>query len=220
MNGQRGLDGLVEVVINPGMAPTTTYEYVLLDNEDPNNVVGHHTQGPGNWRAHGYINVPKMYIVGGQLIVRVNRHEDDPGVNSPWPPVGSQQPIDMSTTPPTVPTGVYEYDDAFTVHIFVWTQEGSGGHTVTDEAGYGYVSVTADTQVVGACCHRTAGVCIDNVLLEDCSGEWFKGEVCDYLDPACEKEIVPTVSEWGLVILSVLLLTGIGLKLRRPETVP
>jgi outer membrane protein assembly factor BamB len=148
MSGEAGLDGLIDVVINPGMLQTKTYVDVLLDNVDPDNHV--YPLQPGNqhgsYLTYGYVDVPKSYIIDGQLKVRVVRHPDTN--SAPAAPVCTEQPIDMTTTPPTVPTQVYQNDDAHTVHLYVWCQDGSGGKTVTSDHGWGYVSITSDMELL------------------------------------------------------------------------
>jgi hypothetical protein len=76
--------------------------------------------------------------------------------------------------------------------------------------------------ICGACCIDT-GNCVDSVTLSDCLG--FPGDNvfhgpgsdCDGdadnngVDDSCglgRADQIPTVSEWGLVILALLLLTG------------
>ncbi len=77
-----------------------------------------------------------------------------------------------------------------------------------------------ENTLCGACC-LPAGPCADDVTLEECSsipayGGLFQGvgSVClgdadgDGLDDLCDTgDTIPTVSEWGLVILTLLLLT-------------
>jgi hypothetical protein len=62
---------------------------------------------------------------------------------------------------------------------------------------------------LGACCdHDTFGGCNDTIFA-GCQGgklEWIKGASCANID--CLHEAIPTVSEWGLVVLTLLLLTG------------
>lgn len=61
----------------------------------------------------------------------------------------------------------------------------------------------------GRCCD-VAGGCVDGVTLDDCpagAGSWLEGGACDQIPP-CTPPIIPTVSEWGLVILTLLLLVG------------
>lgn len=62
---------------------------------------------------------------------------------------------------------------------------------------------------LGACCNTDTGTCADGVLLVDCSdaGEvWTDGASCSTIE--CESAAIPTVSEWGLVIMTLLLLAG------------
>jgi ABC-type transport system substrate-binding protein len=144
-NGEFGLDGLVDVVINPGSSPTTTYSNVLLDNVDPNNLVYAHMDPGGSPRATVHLSISKDYVVGGHIAIQVLRHTDSN--LAPTAPIGTKQPIIM-TDPPTVPSGVYENGDANTVHLFVYTEEGDGGSTVTSANGEGFVSLTYTTTVV------------------------------------------------------------------------
>ena len=63
----------------------------------------------------------------------------------------------------------------------------------------------------GACCDRTpiVGGCVEDVLAEECTCdkcEWHKETACEYVE--CIKNPIPTVSEWGLVVLALLLLAG------------
>jgi len=62
----------------------------------------------------------------------------------------------------------------------------------------------------GACCdHDPLGGCTDDSTLAQCvcpTCEWSKGSVCSELE--CIVTPIPTVGEWGLVILSLLLLTA------------
>jgi hypothetical protein len=62
---------------------------------------------------------------------------------------------------------------------------------------------------LGACCdHDTFGGCTDTVFA-DCQGgklEWSKGASCT--DINCLHEGIPTVSTWGLAVLTLLLLVG------------
>jgi len=144
-NGEEGLDGLIDVVINPDAGPTKKYTNVLLDNVDPNNHVYSMGDARGSYQTYGRIYVPKSYIQGGQLAIRVLRNVDTN--SAPTAPICTNQPIDMSTLPPTIPTGVYENNDAHTVHLYVWCQDGDGGRHVTSEGGWGYVSVISDRQI-------------------------------------------------------------------------
>jgi len=196
-SGERGLDGLIEVVINPGEAQTTTYPYVLLDNVDPSNVVRAYSDSAGSWTTNGEVKVPKSYIIDGQLIVRVNRHPDHGVVVDPH--VGTEQPIDMSTLPPTVPPDVYKGDDAFTVHIGVSTVP-DGGTVVNCETGGYCVAVVSDVGVEACClpdgtCEMADALCCVNELGGTPQGPGavctapeaccFPDGTCDMLDPLC-----------------------------------
>ena len=93
-----------------------------------------------------------------------------------------------------------------------------GQHDAGDHAGGGYVliggfwSPAAPPPVPnpGACCdHDPFGGCQDDRALDECvcgKCEWFQERTCAQFD--CTREPIPTVSEWGLVILTLLLLTG------------
>lgn len=69
----------------------------------------------------------------------------------------------------------------------------------------------------GACCdHDPFGACTDGVTSADCNCgqcEWTKLASCD--DVACPHDSIPTVSSWGLAILSLLLLTGAKIRFGR-----
>ena len=63
---------------------------------------------------------------------------------------------------------------------------------------------------VGACCDVLTGLCTNDVLPEDCAAEtqeWSKGQQCE--DIACIT--IPTVSDWGLAVMTLLVLTAGGL---------
>ncbi len=65
--------------------------------------------------------------------------------------------------------------------------------------------------VFGACCDKSSFNCTDDVLEVDCQPplQWTAGVDCADLDPPCEGEgPIPTVSEWGLVAMALLLLVG------------
>jgi len=62
---------------------------------------------------------------------------------------------------------------------------------------------------LGACCDTNTGTCTDGQLRVDCIGEglvWTNGGSCSTVE--CESASIPTVSEWGLVIMTLLLLAG------------
>jgi len=71
--------------------------------------------------------------------------------------------------------------------------------------------------VPGACCdHDPFGACTDGVILPACdcpTCEWVKEGSCSKMD--CLPTTIPTVGEWGLMVLALLLLTGAKLAFRR-----
>jgi len=75
---------------------------------------------------------------------------------------------------------------------------------------------------LGACCdHDTFGGCTDTTNAECVPGpgnklEWTKLASCANID--CLHEAIPTVSEWGLVVLTLLLLIGAKIYFARRET--
>ncbi|UCG59468.1 MAG: LamG domain-containing protein [Phycisphaerales bacterium] len=131
-NGEAGLDGLVDITVNPGMIGWTyTLNDVLLNNLDPSNHV--YAMGTGGaYETKACISVPKDYIRHGTLTIRVHRHADVKD-GLPVAPVSTNQPIDMSTTPPTVPAGCYDFDDAHTAHIYVETTDSTGAVAANGE---------------------------------------------------------------------------------------
>ncbi|UCC28983.1 MAG: FG-GAP repeat protein [Phycisphaerales bacterium] len=79
-------------------------------------------------------------------------------------------------------------------------------------ASWYLLSSEFEIQAKGACCYLTDGTCTDGVLQADCQGpgqEWFGGMRCDEID--CPGPI-PTVSQWGLLIMGLLLLTGLKIR--------
>jgi len=125
LNGEEGLDGLVDVTINPGLVGWTyTVKDVLFDNLDAANHVYAMGTG-GTYETTASILVHKSYIQGGILTIKVHRNRDVKDT-LPAAPVSTNQPIDTSTVPPTVPTGCYDFDDAHTVHIHVATTNANG----------------------------------------------------------------------------------------------
>jgi len=162
ISGAVGLDGLIDIVVNPGGPRTFCCESVLLDNIDMNNTVNT-ISGPGSYTVYGQCVVPKYHVQDGQLEVRVLRHQDTGG--APPPPVGTDCPIDMSTMPPTIPANVYESDDPRKVHINVCCDDGSGGHIVSPNGGR-YVAIVSDkaapAMIGDADC--SGGVDIDDVV--------------------------------------------------------
>ena len=80
------------------------------------------------------------------------------------------------------------------------------------------------TNICGACC-STTGTCMDGLFSSECAGSFGgSGSECagdaDFngLDDLCQPSKVPAVSDWGVAILSLLLLVGISLKFSRPSS--
>jgi len=72
----------------------------------------------------------------------------------------------------------------------------------------------------GACCDPNGG-CEDNVVEFGCSTErFYEGQTCEDVVTAglCAAPSIPTVSEWGLVVLTLLLLIGAKIYFARRET--
>jgi hypothetical protein len=65
--------------------------------------------------------------------------------------------------------------------------------------------------LLGACCYDLLGVCTDNVNQVDCESAGHRyggdGSDCTTIDPPCTAEI-PAVSEWGVVAMTLLVLTA------------
>jgi hypothetical protein len=72
----------------------------------------------------------------------------------------------------------------------------------------------------GACCNTATGVCTDGFAV-DCGGyleAFYPGERCEAI--TCEvPPNVPTLTQWGMIALTVLLLTGLTIKFGRRRTV-
>jgi len=81
-----------------------------------------------------------------------------------------------------------------------------------------YMQFTNGAQ--GACCDPNGG-CEDNVVEFGCSTErFYEGQTCEDVVTAglCAAPSIPTVSEWGLVVLTLLLLIGAKIYFARRET--
>jgi hypothetical protein len=79
--------------------------------------------------------------------------------------------------------------------------------------------------VCGACCDAWLGECHDAVSQADCncpSCAWTGGRDCADVECKGESVAIPTISQWGLVVLTLLLLTGakIGFGRRSPSSAP
>jgi hypothetical protein len=72
----------------------------------------------------------------------------------------------------------------------------------------------------GACCNTATGVCTDGFAI-DCGGyleAFFPGELCENVQ--CEvPPNVPTLTQWGMIALIVVLLAGLTIKFGRRRTV-
>ncbi len=81
-----------------------------------------------------------------------------------------------------------------------------GEYTLTG----GFWLPIAGAPSLGACCdHDPFGGCHDDRALDECTCgrcEWFEERTCEEIE--CASEPIPTVSQWGLVVLTLLLLTG------------
>lgn len=72
----------------------------------------------------------------------------------------------------------------------------------------------------GACCDTTTGVCEDTFALY-CDGflqMFYPGELCADVDCPVPPN-VPTLTQWGMIALTVLLLTGLTIRFGRRRTV-
>jgi len=82
--------------------------------------------------------------------------------------------------------------------------------------GAACVDVVCDA-ITGACCdHGSFGACTDGVTQAACdcpTCDWVKLGSCSELD--CPHTAIPTVSSWGLAILSLLLMTGAKIRFGR-----
>lgn len=87
----------------------------------------------------------------------------------------------------------------------------------------------ADCQPIpGACCNHvaddplsTVGTCTDGVIQADCQGEnltWTKATLCANVECDAIYPAIPTVSEWGIVVLALLLLVGAKVYFGRRES--
>lgn len=134
VDGDFGLDGLVDITINPDeVVWTYTIANVLFDNVDPaNHLAAWGEQTYESYATTASIIVNKDYIRSGTLVVKVHRTTD---IKDKLPSVTTctYAPIDMSTSPPTVPTGCYDYNNAHTVHIEVKTTDSTGTRAANGE---------------------------------------------------------------------------------------
>jgi hypothetical protein len=73
-----------------------------------------------------------------------------------------------------------------------------------------------DPRACDACCYSGIDLCEDAFLEGECSGVWFYNEPCANI--YCEE--IPTISEWGAIVLALLLLSGITYKFGRGRRQP
>jgi len=67
----------------------------------------------------------------------------------------------------------------------------------------------ACAEATGACCERVEGTCADRRLLAACTGStvvWHPDESCSQIACPPDFEVIPAVSDWGLVVLVISLL--------------
>jgi hypothetical protein len=66
----------------------------------------------------------------------------------------------------------------------------------------------------GACCLKdTGGQCLDGAIEEECPHadlKFFPGRGCNEI--SCDEILVPTISGWGLIVMTLMLLTGLKIK--------
>jgi len=80
----------------------------------------------------------------------------------------------------------------------------------------------------GACCDHInpdplsrIGVCTNGVIMADCQGAsrvWTKGTTCAQVECVADFQAIPTVSEWGLVVLAIVLVVMAKLAFRQLRT--
>ncbi len=71
----------------------------------------------------------------------------------------------------------------------------------------------------GACCDANTGLCTLTTFADcNCSTcEWTKNATCEEIDCQPPGEEIPTVSQWGLAVLSLLLLIGAKIRFGRRD---
>ncbi len=87
-------------------------------------------------------------------------------------------------------------------------------------ANLGVASVSFAQDPVGACCDRdTFGGCSQTTQSQcNCSEcVWTEGQGCGAVE--CVHAAIPTVSQWGLVVLTLLLLTAAKVHFGRRQQV-
>ena len=70
--------------------------------------------------------------------------------------------------------------------------------------------VFVDNGLCGACCLKDGSeTCVDDLFREECPNadvKFFPGEDC--IDINCDDIVIPAVSQWGIAVISLLLLIG------------
>ena len=70
----------------------------------------------------------------------------------------------------------------------------------------------------GACCDTLNGVCSEGILAADCVGDqrvWTDGSSCAEIVCEVTHAAIPTVSEWGLILMTLIGLAAGTILLRR-----
>jgi hypothetical protein len=71
---------------------------------------------------------------------------------------------------------------------------------------------------LGACCDALTGQCTESVTLTDCTDvslEWHPDQSCGEIDCEPPPGPIPTVSNWSLAVMTLLLATTAKLYFRR-----
>lgn len=131
------------------------------------------------------------------------------------------EPLQVNVLPPPVPGACCDGYNGTCTTMYDVDCIGPN-HTWTSEVTCAEMACEA---VTGACCNGfgpdplgSEGVCTDGVIQADCSGDnfvWNKGVLCANVDCAAVFQPIPTVSEWGLVVLTLALLIGIKVRFGR-----
>ena len=130
LDGDFGLDGCLDITINPGEAGSYTVPDVLFDNVDPENLIanwGETTEA--TYETTATVTISKSDIVDGTVVIKVSRDTDDCD-NDPVAPSGENCPIAVCSDSPTMPEGCaiagesegcYDDENPHTVHLGIKT---------------------------------------------------------------------------------------------------
>ncbi len=172
MSGSGGLDGLLDVVINPDSSDSKTYREVLFNNVDTNNIVKEFYTS-GSYDTKAYVAIPKEYISDdGELIIKVIRHRDNS--RAPQAPTGHRVPI-RAYGGERYLANVYENSDPHTVHLGVSSPSCEDGARITA----GEVVVKSDRIVEFTCTDSDGG---ENYYLPGAALRIEQGEYYSYTD--------------------------------------